>query len=143
MADDFDLDRFIEAQDHGGTYERAVTELRAGRKRSHWMWFIFPQLFGLGQSPTSQRYGIRSLAEAGAYRNHPILGSRLVECAGIVAGLPDVTAEEVFGGIDATKLHSSMTLFAQASPDAVFSQVLDKFFAGRTDAATLRLLATK
>ncbi len=143
MADEFDLDRFTSAQDDHGTYDRAVTELRAGLKRSHWMWFIFPQLYGLGQSATSQRYGIRSLDEARAYRKHPVLGSRLIECAAVVAALRDVTADHVFGGVDAIKLHSSMTLFAQASPDdEVFIDVLEKFFGGRPDPATLHRLGT-
>ncbi len=143
MPDEFDLDRFVSAQDDHATFERAVTELRSSRKRSHWMWFVFPQLYGLGQSATSLRYGIRSLDEARAYLNHPILGPRLVEAADVVAALQDVTATDVFGGVDAVKLHSSMTLFARASPEqVVFTEVLDHFFGGRPDAATLRLLAT-
>ncbi len=141
VAGEFDLDRFVTAQDDGATFDRAVTELRAGRKRTHWMWFIFPQLYGLGQSPTSRHFGIRSLAEAGAYRAHPILGPRLIACAGIVAAGPGATAVEIFGGIDAVKLHSSMSLFAQAAPDeAIFTRVLDRFFGGLPDTATLSLL---
>jgi uncharacterized protein (DUF1810 family) len=140
MADTFDLDRFVDAQAENGTYIRAVTELHQGRKRTHWMWFVFPQIAGLGQSPTSQRYGISSLEEARAYLQHPILGPRLVECAHIVIAL-EGSAEMIFGGIDAQKLRSSMTLFARASPDeATFTQLLDRYFEGKNDAATLRLL---
>jgi uncharacterized protein (DUF1810 family) len=143
MSDAFDLDRFVVAQDQGGTYESAVEELRAGRKRSHWMWFIFPQIAGLGQTPTSRRYAISSLAEARAYLAHPVLGPRLIECAGIVREHRDRTAQDIFGGIDAMKLRSSMTLFARADPDKpVFQQVLDAYYDGVPDDATDRLLAT-
>ena len=147
MADvpqDLDLDRFVAAQDSAGTYLRAVTELRDGRKRSHWMWFVFPQLAGLGQSAMSQRYAIASLDQARAYVQHPVLGPRLVECARIVAAIDGRSAEQIFGGIDAQKLQSSMTLFACASPDeAVFADVLDQYFDGVRDAATIRLLAAR
>jgi uncharacterized protein (DUF1810 family) len=137
----FDLDRFVAAQDQGGTYGAALSELRAGRKRSHWMWFIFPQLAGLGQSPTSRRYAISSLAEAEAYLAHPVLGLRLIECAGIVRDSEASTAEDIFGGIDAMKLRSSMTLFARVDPAiSVFAEVLERYFAGAPDAATERLL---
>jgi uncharacterized protein (DUF1810 family) len=139
--DPFDLERFVAAQDQGGTYEAAVAELRAGRKRSHWMWFVFPQIAGLGQSPISRRYAIASLDEARAYVAHPILGPRLIECARILTGLEARSAEDVFGGVDAMKLRSSMTLFARADPnDPVFQQVLDAYFAGVADPATERLL---
>lgn len=139
--DPFDLVRFVAAQDQGGTYEAAAAELRAGRKRSHWMWFVFPQIAGLGQSPISRRYAIASLDEARAYVAHPVLGPRLTECARILTGLPSRSAEEVFGGIDAMKLRSSMTLFARADPsNPVFQQVLDGYFAGVSDPATERLL---
>ena len=139
--DPFDLERFVAAQDQGGTYEEAAAELRAGRKRSHWMWFVFPQIAGLGQSPISRRYAIASLDEARAYVAHPVLGPRLTECARILTGLPSRSAEEVFGGIDAMKLRSSMTLFARADPsNPVFQQVLDGYFAGVSDPATERLL---
>jgi uncharacterized protein (DUF1810 family) len=142
MSEAFDLERFVAAQDHGGTYEAAVAELRAGRKRSHWMWFVFPQIAGLGQSPISRRYAIGSLAEAQAYLAHEILGPRLVECARIVAGLNTPSAEDIFGGIDAMKLRSSMTLFARADPtNPVFGQVLEAYFGGEADEATDRLLA--
>jgi uncharacterized protein (DUF1810 family) len=136
-----DLDRFVAAQDDHGTYRRAVDELRDGRKRSHWMWFVFPQLAGLGHSAMSQRYAIASLAQARAYVQHPVLGSRLVECARLVAAVDGRSADQIFGGIDAQKLHSSMTLFARAAPDeAAFADVLDQYFDGARDSATIRLL---
>jgi len=126
-----DLERFVSAQDSGGTYRRAVAELRHGRKTSHWMWFIFPQIAGLGRSATAQTYAISNLAEAQAYLAHPVLGPRLVECTEILASHRGLSAEQIFGGIDAIKLHSSMTLFARADPDqAIFSQVIDQYFAG-------------
>jgi uncharacterized protein (DUF1810 family) len=141
MNDRLDLERFVAAQDGGGTYEAAVEELRAGRKRSHWMWFVFPQIAGLGQSPTSRRYAISSLAEARAYLAHPVLGPRLIECARILNDLEGRSANDVFGGIDAMKLRSSMTLFARADPaHAVFGDVLKTYFAGAPDEATDRLL---
>jgi uncharacterized protein (DUF1810 family) len=137
----FELERFVADQDHGGTYHAAVAELRGGRKRSHWMWFVFPQIAGLGQSPISQRYAISSLAEAQAYLAHPVLGPRLIECATIVAGLRGSTAQDVFGGIDAIKLRSSMTLFARADPGrTVFREVLEAYYGGVSDEATERLL---
>ncbi len=126
-----DLERFVSAQDSGGTYQRAVAELRRGRKTSHWMWFIFPQIAGLGRSATAQTYAISNLAEAQAYLAHPVLGPRLVECTEILASHRGLSAEQIFGGIDAIKLRSSMTLFARADPDqAIFSQVIDQYFAG-------------
>ena len=131
----FDLRRFTDAQD--GTYEYAAAELRRGRKTSHWMWFVFPQIAGLGHSDMSRRYAISSLAEARAYLAHPVLGRRLVECASILVGLADRTAEQVFGAIDAQKLRSSMTLFRRADPhEPVFAQVLDRYFDGAEDPAT-------
>jgi len=127
----------VTAQDSGGTYERAVTELRAGRKASHWMWFVFPQIAGLGYSPTARAYAITSLDEARAYLSHPVLGPRLTECAAILTGLPGRTAEQVFGEVDALKLRSSMTLFMHAAPDgALFRQVLEQYFDGIPDPAT-------
>ena len=136
-ADQYDLQRFLSAQDAGGTYDGAITELRQGRKTSHWMWFVFPQIAGLGQSPTSRMYAIRSLAEARAYLAHPVLGPRLPQCAALVCGVQDRSAEQIFGGIDAQKLRSSMTLFLHADPTAlVFRQVLDKYFGGIGDPAT-------
>ena len=137
MDDPYDLRRFVAAQDAGRTYDQATAELRRGRKTSHWMWFVFPQITGLGQSPVSRLYAISGLAEAKAYLAHPVLGPRLVECAAIVAGLSGRTAEQIFGGIDALKLRSSMTLFRRAAPDEpVFRQVLDQYFGGKPDPAT-------
>jgi uncharacterized protein (DUF1810 family) len=136
-----DLERFVTAQDHGGTYETALGELRAARKRSHWMWFVFPQLAGLGQSPIARRYAIASLAEARAYLAHPVLGPRLSESARVLTELSGATAEEIFGAIDAMKLRSSMTLFALADPDnGVFREVLDRYFGGTPDLATKAIL---
>jgi uncharacterized protein (DUF1810 family) len=142
MSDPYGLERFVSAQDQGGTYDTAVTELRSGRKRSHWMWFVFPQVAGLGQSPISRRFAISSLAEAQAYLAHPVLGPRLVECARIVSELQAPSAEDIFGGIDAMKLRSSMTLFTRADPEnPVFRAVLDTYFGGEADDTTDRLLA--
>ena len=137
MADSFDLERFVDAQNASDTYARAVQELRRGRKTSHWMWFIFPQVAGLGFSEMSRTYAIASLAEAQAYLRHAVLGPRLIECAGLVLAADAGSAEQIFGGIDAQKLRSSMTLFHRAGPEqAVFSQVLDRYFDGVPDAAT-------
>jgi uncharacterized protein (DUF1810 family) len=134
---DFDLDRFVEAQDAHGTYRHAVDELHVGLKTSHWMWFVFPQIAGLGYSAMSQRYAISSLAEARAYLDHPVLGPRLRECAAIVAATDAGSAEEIFGEIDAQKLHSSMTLFHRTDPaDTGFARVLERFFGGRGDDLT-------
>ena len=137
MDDQYDLQHFVAAQDAHGTYDRATAELRAGAKASHWMWFVFPQITGLGRSSVSRRYAICSLAEARAYLAHPVLGPRLVECATIVAGLGGRTAEQIFGGIDAQKLRSSMTLFLNAAPaEPAFRQILDQYFGGTPDPAT-------
>jgi uncharacterized protein (DUF1810 family) len=126
-----DLERFVKAQDSGGTYHQAVRELRNGRKTSHWMWFIFPQIAGLGRSAMAQAFAISDLAEAQAYLRHPMLGPRLVECAGIVVSHRGLTAEQIFGGIDSIKLRSSMTLFAHADPEQpVFGQVIDQYYDG-------------
>lgn len=140
--DPYRLQRFLDAQHAGGTYDRALAELRAGRKRSHWMWFVFPQLAGLGRSPTAQAYAVGSLDEARAYLAHPVLGARLRECARALLDLPtDLTAGEILGEIDALKLRSSMTLFARAAPDEpVFQQVLDRYYGGVADEATERLV---
>jgi uncharacterized protein (DUF1810 family) len=139
--DPFDLARFVSAQDEGGTYQRALAELRRGRKAGHWMWFVFPQIDGLGFSPTSRYFGISSLAEARAYLAHPTLGTRLRECAAVVDGLPMTSAVDVFGSIDAVKLRSSMTLFLRADPaEPVFQRLLDHYFDGVPDAQTDRLL---
>jgi uncharacterized protein (DUF1810 family) len=137
MNDPFDLVRFVDAQNTDGAYDRAVDELRRGHKTSHWMWYIFPQIAGLGHSLTARRFAITSLEEARAYVRHPVLGPRLVDCACIVAETKDRSAEQIFGGIDAQKLRSSMTLFERAaSGDPVFQQVLDLHFVGEADPAT-------
>jgi uncharacterized protein (DUF1810 family) len=137
MQDRFDLQRFVSAQDAEGSYDRAVAELRRGQKTSHWMWFVFPQLEGLGHSAMSKRFALSSLAEAREYLAHPVLGPRLMECASILLELEDRGAQQIFGGIDAQKLRSSMTLFLRAAPErAAFAQVLDRYFAGVPDSAT-------
>jgi uncharacterized protein (DUF1810 family) len=131
------LERFVSAQDADGTYTQALHELRRGRKTTHWMWFVFPQIAGLGQSHMSRTYAISSLDEARAYLGHPVLGPRLLESAAVVAASKARTAEEIFGGIDTVKLRSCMTLFARAAPhEAVFQQVLDRYFKGQPDQAT-------
>ena len=135
----FDLERFVTAQQ--GVYENVLDELRRGRKTGHWIWFIFPQVSGLGQSSMSRHYGITSIDEARAYLAHPALGPRLREAAGIVLGIPGRTAEEIFGSLDAKKVRSSMTLFHRAAPnEAVFRQVLDRFYRGEVDDATDAIL---
>jgi uncharacterized protein (DUF1810 family) len=132
--DPFNLERFITAQNAAGTYDRALNELRRGRKTSHWMWFVFPQMAGLGSSEMSRRYAINSLEEATAYLHHPVLGKRLRECAQAVVDANARSAEDIFGGIDTRKLQSSMTLFLRADPQQeVFQQVLDKYFQGKRD----------
>jgi uncharacterized protein (DUF1810 family) len=138
----FDLQRFVDAQDSGATYAQALRELRTGRKTSHWMWFVFPQIEGLGSSPTARRYAISSLEEARAYLAHATLGPRLRESARALAELDgERSAEAVLGHVDALKLRSSMTLFARAAPDEpLFAQVLDRYFGGAADEATDRLL---
>ena len=140
-----DLDRFVTAQDEGGTYERALAELRAGRKRSHWMWFVLPQVTGLGRSPTAQFYGVDGVGEARAYLAHPVLGGRLRECVEALLSLDGADPVAVLGGIDAVKLRSSMTLFALAAGadgDGPFRAVLEKFFDGEADPATVSLLGS-
>jgi uncharacterized protein (DUF1810 family) len=137
VADPYDLGRFVDAQNANGTYDRAVEELRQGRKTSHWMWFVFPQIAGLGHSAMTRRFAISSLDEAKAYLEHPVLGPRLRECAGLVAQAKAPSAEQIFGGIDAQKLQSSMTLFLRATPaEPLFAQVLDQYFGGQADSAT-------
>jgi uncharacterized protein (DUF1810 family) len=141
MDDPFWLERFVAAQDRGGTYDRALAELRAGRKQSHWMWFIFPQIAGLGSSPMAQEFAIGSLAEARAYLAHPILGPRLAECARILNAADGASATGIFGSVDAMKLRSSMTLFAAAAPEEqAFADVLARYFDGEPDYATLERL---
>jgi uncharacterized protein (DUF1810 family) len=137
VTDPYDLQRFVAAQDAAGTYDHATAELRRGRKTSHWMWFIFPQIAGLGYSPASRTYAITSLDEARAYLAHPVLGPRLIECAGILTQVPGRTVEQIFGEVDALKLRSCVTLFMHAAPgEPVFRQVLDQYFDGIPDPAT-------
>ena len=139
-VDRFDLQRFVDAQDR--VYDVVIDELCNGAKRSHWIWFVFPQLRGLGHSPTAVRYGISSLDEARAYVAHDLLGPRLRECARLVAGIDGRSAEDIFGWPDNLKVRSSMTLFARATDDnAEFRAVLDKFYDGEDDPATVELLS--
>ena len=139
QPDPFDLQRFVDAQ--ARVYDTVLGELRDGRKRSHWMWFVFPQLRGLGSSPTAVRFAISSIDEARAYLAHELLGPRLRECTGLVATIDGRSAEEIFGWPDDMKLRSSMTLFARAADDnAAFVEVLEKFYGGEEDSATLARL---
>ena len=139
--DPHDLQRFVDAQDDLRTYDTALAELRAGRKRSHWMWFVLPQLAGLGMSSTAQHFGIHGLAEARAYLAHPVLGPRLRDCARALADLDTADPVAVLGPVDALKLRSSMTLFARAEPgEPVFRQVLEQYYDGAEDPATESLL---
>jgi uncharacterized protein (DUF1810 family) len=141
-SDPYDLNRFLQAQQNA--YQRALSEIRSGRKRSHWMWYIFPQYDGLGFSSTSKRYAIKSVAEAEAYLRHSVLGPRLVECAEAVLGVEGRSASEVFGSPDDIKLRSCVTLFAAVSPPgSVFERVLEKFFRGVRDEKTLRLMGVE
>ena len=134
--DPFRLGRFVEAQD--GIYTQVCEELRRGEKRSHWMWFIFPQIRGLGRSPMAERFAISSLDEARAYLAHEILGERLRECTGLVNGVTGRSANEIFGDPDDLKFHSSMTLFAQAEEgETVYGEALEKYFSGKLDKGTL------
>jgi len=135
MSDPFHLQRFVDAQ--AQTYTQALAELREAEKRTHWMWFVFPQVAGLGRSGMAQRFAISGLPEARAYAAHPTLGRRLVECARALTGLDTADPAAVFGSVDAQKLQSSMTLFARAVPDEpVFQEVLDHYFAGAEDTGT-------
>jgi uncharacterized protein (DUF1810 family) len=139
MNDRYNLQRFLDAQDP--IFERALDELRRGSKESHWMWFVFPQLAGLGRSPTAQFYALASIEEARAYLGHPLLGGRLRKSVeAILPWSERVTAEDIFGPIDALKLKSSLTLFDRVEPDALFGMALDRFFAGERDGRTLALL---
>ncbi|MCA1855064.1 DUF1810 domain-containing protein [Massilia oculi] len=139
MDDRFDLERFVRAQDP--VLAAVLQELRAGHKRTHWMWFVFPQIAGLGRSDMARRYAIGSAEEAAAYLAHPVLGERLRACADIVARQQGVTALQIFGDPDERKFHSSMTLFAAVAPgDAVFQQCIDRYFGGRPDDPTLARL---
>ena len=137
MDDPYYLQRFVIAQNRDGTYDRAVDELRRGDKETHWMWFVFPQIAGLGHSATSKQFAISSLDEAKAYLTHAVLGPRLIECVDLVLKTPAANPEHIFGEIDALKLHSSITLFLRAAPDEPrFANVLDQYFGGLPDAAT-------
>lgn len=139
MEDPFDLARFIDAQ--AGVYDAALAELRSGRKQGHWIWFVFPQIAGLGVSAMNRRYAIASLEEAVAYLEHPLLGARLRTCVDAINALEDRSARQIFGGDD-VKVRSSLTLFHRAAPDeARFSRALDKYFAGEPDTLTLERLA--
>jgi uncharacterized protein (DUF1810 family) len=141
VDDRFDLERFVKAQD--GIHDLALAELRAGEKRSHWMWFVFPQLAGLGSSPTAQNYAIRSLAEARAYLAHPVLGPRLVECVQAANAVNERSAGDIFGYPDELKFRSSLTLFLLAAASAAkapFQRALDKYFDGQGDQLTLKKL---
>ena len=138
-----DLERFVDAQDTDGTYDQALEELRDGRKRSHWMWFVFPQLAGLGRSSTAQHFAIADVDEAQAYLAHPVLGPRLLECTRALIALGADDAVDVLGSTDAMKLRSSMTLFARAAPgETAFREVLDQYFGGELDDTTVELLAS-
>jgi uncharacterized protein (DUF1810 family) len=139
MHDPFDLARFVDAQ--AGTYETALAELRRGRKSTHWMWFIFPQIRGLGTSVTSQRYAIRSRAEAVSYLEHLVLGPRYRECVATLQDLGPGRPENVFGAVDARKLQSSLTLFSTVDAAPLFVAALDRWFDGQRDASTLRELS--
>ncbi len=140
-GDPYDLSRFLDAQET--TYEAALSEISSGEKRSHWMWYVFPQFEGLGSSGTSRRYAIGSVPEAEAYLAHPILGRRLVECVEAVLRIEGRSAYEIFGSPDDMKLRSSATLFASVSADgSVFHRIIDKYFLGRHDDRTLRLVGT-
>jgi len=139
MSDAFDLERFVEAQQ--GIYETALAELRAGAKKTHWMWFIFPQIQGLGHSVTAQYYALSDIDEADAYLRHPLLGRRLLECTDAVNALEGLSALEIFGRPDNLKFHSSMTLFALAAPTVgAFQRALDRYFDGVKDGRTMEIL---
>jgi len=141
VSDPYDLNRFVRAQEQ--SYQQALSELERGRKQSHWMWYVFPQFDGLGSSPTSKLYSIKSMAEARAYLEHPVLGPRLAECAEAMLAVDGKSARAILGSPDDMKLKSCATLFAHVSPPgSVFERLLDKFYDGERDAATLRLLST-
>ena len=143
MSETADLSRFVTAQDAAGTYDRALSELQSGSKRTHWMWFVFPQIAGLGMSSMAQRYAVSGLAEARAYLDHPVLGARLRECCEVLTRHSERSAQQIFGEVDALKLRSSTTLFLRADPcDDLFQQVLDRFFDGVPDPRTDQLIAS-
>jgi uncharacterized protein (DUF1810 family) len=138
-SDPHDLQRFLDAQ--SSNYADALSELRAGRKRTHWMWYVFPQYAGLGRSPMAERFAIKSVAEAEAYLRDPVLGSRLLECAEAVLGVEGRSARAIFGSPDDAKLRSSATLFSRVAPaGSVFHRILDRYFAGEPDGRTLDLI---
>ena len=138
--DPHNLNRFVQAQEHD--YDQALGEIRAGRKRSHWMWYVFPQFTGLGSSPTSVHYAIKSVQDATAYLAHPVLGPRLLECADAALQIEGRSALEVFGSPDDMKLRSSATLFASVSAEgSVFHRIIDKYFAGEKDVRTIELMS--
>lgn len=140
--DPYNLTRFVQAQEQ--TYDQALSELELGRKRSHWMWYVFPQLDGLGSSPITKLYSIKGKDEARAYLDHPVLGPRLLECAEAIVRIDGKSAREILGSPDDLKLKSCATLFAYVSqPGSVFERILEKFYSGEPDAATLRLLTQK
>jgi uncharacterized protein (DUF1810 family) len=142
MTDAYDLQRFVHAQDRDRTYQQALSELRTGRKHSHWMWFVFPQIAGLGHSANAQRYAVSGEVEAKAYLEHAVLGARLRECSQALLDTGETDPAAVLGGIDAQKLRSSMTLFASVAPqDPIFEAVLDRFFDGSPDEATTQRLS--
>ena len=142
LPDPFRLSRFVEAQ--SAAYDTALAELRAGRKRSHWIWYVFPQLAGLGRSATSMLYGLSGIAEAAAYLAHPVLGPRLREAVQAMLSHRALPAAAVLGELDAMKFRSCLTLFTLAAPDeALFGEALKRLFAGQPDAATLQLIATQ
>jgi uncharacterized protein (DUF1810 family) len=138
MTDPFELQRFVDAQ--APVYAQVMSELRTGRKRSHWIWFIFPQIVGLGRSTIARRYAVASRDEAVAYLEHPTLSSRLRECTQTICGIPDRSIDDILGSPDDLKFRSSMTLFAAVSGDAVFRNALDQFCAGASDPATVAIL---
>ena len=142
MSDPFDLQRFVAAQD--AHYPSICAELRAGRKESHWMWYVFPQLSGLGKSAMAQRYGLSSLAEARAYLQHPVLGTRLRQCTGLVNAVPGASIRQILGSPDDLKFRSCVTLFSVASGrEALFEEALRKYYAGASDTRTLELLGAE
>lgn len=138
MDNGFDLDRFVEAQE--GLFDQALAEIRRGQKRGHWMWFVFPQLRGLGRSATAQHYGLASAGEAVAYLAHPLLGPRLRACVEALKDLEQGNAVEIFGEVDAMKLRSSLTLFAEVAGERLFVAALERWFGGQADLLTLDLL---
>ena len=141
MTDPYNLNRFVMAQE--AVYSDVVTELMQGRKSGHWIWFIFPQIAGLGHSPVSQRYSLSSIEEARAYNAHPILGPRLIECTNLVLAAKDRSVEQIFGALDALKFRSCMTLFSVADPEnRIFQKAVDRCFEGEPDTLTLKALTS-